>query len=224
MTKRYDRTYFDRWYRDPGTRMWSRAAVARKARMVLGIAEHLLERPVRSVLDVGCGEAGWRAPLRRARAGLRYRGVDGSPYVVERFGRTRGIVLGELGWLERTGITGTFDLVVCCDVLHYVPTADARRGLRWMAERTGGLAYLEAYGWDDDIVGDRRQFQRRSAAEYRRMFREAGFVPVGLHCHVTRRVAGELTELERVFAHPDLSPLTRSPTTPPRRGTGTRRT
>ncbi len=197
MSKRYDRAYFDRWYRDPGSRMWTRAAVGRKARMVLGIAEHLLERRVRSVLDVGCGEGSWREPLRRARPGLRYRGVDASPYVVARFGRRRNIVLGEVGHLERTGISGTFDLVVCCDVLHYVPTADVRRGLRWIAERTGALAYLEAYAWDDEIVGDRHQFQRRTASVYRRLLREAGFVPVGLHCYVTRGAAGDLAKLEQ---------------------------
>ena len=197
MTKRYDRAYFDRWYRDPGRRMWTRAAIARKARMVLGIAEHLLERPVRSVLDVGCGEGSWRTPLLRERPELRYQGIDGSAYVVQRFGRRRNIVLGEVGSLGRTGIDGTFDLVVCCDVLHYVPTAALRRGLRYMAERTGGLAYLEAYAWDDEIEGDRQQFQRRRASAYRRLFGEAGFEPVGMHCYVTREQAKELTRLER---------------------------
>lgn len=196
MTKRYDRAYFDRWYRDPGSRMWTRAAVGRKARMVLGIAEHLLERPVRTVLDIGCGEGSWRAALRRERPGIRYQGVDGSAYVVERFGRQRNIVAGDVGHLARTGITGTFDIVVCCDVLHYVPSAAVRRGLRFMAERTGGLAYLEAYAWDDEIQGDRRQFQRRNAAAYRTLFREAGFVPVGMHCYVTKAVARDLTRLE----------------------------
>jgi len=197
MTKRYDRAYFDRWYRDPASRMWTGAAVSRKARMVLGIAEHLLERPVRTVLDVGCGEASWRAALRRARPGLRYQGIDGSPYVVERFGRRRNIVLGEIGHLERTGITRTFDLVVCCDVLHYVPTEAVRSGLRFLAERTGALAYLEAYARDDEIEGDRIQFQRRAAAVYRRLFLEAGFMAVGMHCYVARDTAADLTRLER---------------------------
>lgn len=196
MTKRYDRAYFDRWYRDSASRMWTSASIARKARMVLGIAEHLLERPVRTVLDIGCGEGNWRTALRRERPGIRYQGVDGSAYVVARFGRRRNIALGDVGHLERTGITGTFDLVVCCDVLHYVPTAAVRRGLRFMAERAGGLAYLEAYAWDDEIEGDRGQFQRRRAAAYRRLFQEAGFVPVGMHCYVTADVARDLTRLE----------------------------
>ncbi len=69
-------------------------------------------------------------------------------------------------------------------------------GMRAMAERAGALAYLEAYAWDDDIEGDRGQFQRRRAAEYRTLFDEAGFVAVGMHCYVTAEMARELTRLE----------------------------
>ena len=196
MSKRYDRAYFDRWYRDPGSRLWSRAAVARKVRMVLGIAEHLLERPVASVLDVGCGEGSWRLVLGQLRPTARYVGIDSSAYAVRRFGRRRRIVHGEIGRLEETRITGCFDLVVCCDVLHYVPTAEVRRGLRFMAARAGGLAYLEAYAWGDAVDGDRRQFQRRGPSAYRRLFREAGFAPVGLHCYVPAWRMGDLTRLE----------------------------
>jgi SAM-dependent methyltransferase len=195
--KRYDRAYFDRWYRDPTRRMWTAAAVQRKARMVLSVAEQLLARAVRSVLDVGCGEGSWQPVLRRVRPSLSYLGVDGSGYAVSRYGRRRNIVRGSVGRLEATGIGGTFDIVVCCDVLHYVATADVRRGLRFMADRCGGLAYLEAYSSDDDIEGDRRGFQPRSAAQYRRLFREAGFLPVGMHCYVTEEWEGELAALEK---------------------------
>src|SRR5690606_27892886 len=51
--KRYDREYFDRWYRRAG--IGQPSEVAREARYVLATAEHLLDRPARSVLDVGCG-------------------------------------------------------------------------------------------------------------------------------------------------------------------------
>lgn len=74
--KAYDEEYFHRWYRDPARRVIKPAAVARKVNLVMGIAESLLERPIRSVLDVGCGEAPWRAHLLRARPKLRYVGVN----------------------------------------------------------------------------------------------------------------------------------------------------
>jgi hypothetical protein len=54
--KLYDRAYFDRWYRDPRTRIHVRAAVERKVALAVATTEYLLQRPLRSVLDVGCGE------------------------------------------------------------------------------------------------------------------------------------------------------------------------
>ncbi len=195
--KRYDRAYFDRWYRHPRTRMWPRAAVARKIRMVLGFAEQLLERPVRSVLDVGCGEGAWQPMLARMRPGLRYVGVDSSAYAVARFGRRRHIRLGEFGALQALRLPRRFDLVVCCDVIHYVPTSDLVRGLRTLHGLARGPAYLEAYTGGDDVEGDDDDFKQRSRAQYRRLFRAAGFTSCGMHCYVTRPMARVLLDLER---------------------------
>ena len=64
-TKKYDKAYFDRWYRRHG--IGAPAEVGRAARFTLATAEHLLMRPVRRVLDIGCGEGAWRAPLLAAR-------------------------------------------------------------------------------------------------------------------------------------------------------------
>lgn len=197
MTKRYDQAYFDRWYRDPARRMWARADVERKVRMALGVAEYLLDRPVRSVLDVGCGEGTWQPIVKRLRPRAVYQGVDDSAYVVKRFGARRHIVRGSVGALGALGLKRMFDLVVCCDVLHYVTTAALRRGLAAIAGLTRGPAYLEAYTSADDVAGDHGHFQRRSPALYRRMFREAGFVPVGPHCYVHQRMEQRLVALER---------------------------
>ena len=67
--KAYDKAYFDRWYRDPRRRVATAADVARKARLVVGIAESLLQRPVRSALDIGSSETG--RPVARASAAAR---------------------------------------------------------------------------------------------------------------------------------------------------------
>src|ERR1017187_9677306 len=102
--KKYDREYFDRWYRDPRVRVATAAAIARKVHLAVSIAEALLLRRVRSVLDVGCGEGAWRAPLEKLRPGIRYVGVDSSEYVIARFGERRGIRLGttrSIGLVER---------------------------------------------------------------------------------------------------------------------------
>jgi SAM-dependent methyltransferase len=197
MTKRYDRAYFERWYRDPRTRLWTRVEVERKARLAVAAAEVVLGRQVRGVLDVGCGEGTWQPILRRLRPRARYTGVDDSDYVVQRFGRRRHIRKGAFGTLERVRLSQAYDLVVACDVLHYVPTPDLRRGLAFLASRTRGVAYLEAYTSDDDIAGDRVHFQKRSAARTRRLLREAGWVGCGLHLYVPASVAARLVALER---------------------------
>jgi len=197
IVKSYDRAYFDRWYRDPRSRMWARADVERKVRMAVGVAEYLLDRPIRSLLDVGCGEGTWQPILRRLRPKAAYQGVDDSGYVVERFGERRNIIRGTVGGLGELRFRKMFDLVVCCDVLHYVKTAELRTGLDALAGLARGPAYLEAYTSADDVAGDHGQFQRRSPAVYRRLFREAGFLPVGPRCYIHRRMDQRLVALER---------------------------
>ena len=93
--KRYDAAYFARWYHDPRERAARAAVVRRKASLALAAAEHLLERPLRNVLDVGCGEAPWRAALLRLRPRLRWVGVEPSAWAAAR-GAARGVVRGGL--------------------------------------------------------------------------------------------------------------------------------
>lgn len=197
MSKAYDAHYYARWYHDPARRVITPAAVARKVRLVVGIAEALLERPVRSVLDVGCGEAPWRAHLRRLRPGVRYIGVESSEYAVRRYGARRGIVHGTFGSLGRLGLAGPFDLIVVCDVLHYVPEGELGPGLAALAALLGGVTYLEAYTTEDAIEGDRAAWHHRSAEVYRRQFRRARLAHVGMHCYVGEALAASTAALER---------------------------
>jgi len=165
--------------------------------MTVSVAEYLLGRPVRSVLDVGCGEGFWRAPLLAMRPRARYVGVDSSPYVVRRFGRRRGIRLGRFDALDEAGVRGPFDLVVSVDVLHFLEPRELERGLRQVRALLGGIAYLPAFTAADAFEGDVRHVRRRTPAWYRRRFRWAGLVPAGLECYVTRDVARALAALER---------------------------
>lgn len=195
--KRYDRAYFDRWYRDPRRRVKTPADIARGAALVLGVAEYLLGRPVRRVLDVGCGEGGWRQALRRDRPALRYTGVDPSEYVVRRFGKRRNILLGSFGNLDELELDGPFDVIICADMLNYVPTPELVAGLGHVSGLLGGIAYLQVYASRDGVEGDRREWHDRPAARYRKLFRDAGLTACGLHCYASEQVAGQMTALER---------------------------
>ena len=197
MDKKYDRHYFERWYRNPRYAVVHREVVARRAQLAVAVAEYLLERPVRTVLDVGCGEGPWRALLRRMRPGLSYTGVDSSEYAVQRFGRHRNIRLGRLAELGRLGLPGPYDLVVCSDVLHYVDTEEVRLGLKAIARLLGGLAFIELFSREDRTEGDMEGFQARPASVYRQLFREAGLTRVGPHCYVGRELRSGLTVFER---------------------------
>lgn len=198
--KRYDRRYFDRWYRDPGRRVKTPADIARGAGLVVGVAEYLLGRPVRTVLDVGCGEGGWRQALRRLRPALRYTGVDPSDYVVRRFGARRNILrgsVGDFGTIDDVRRAAPYDIIICADVLNYVPTRELAQGLGHVAALLGGIAYLQVYAEHDLVEGDRREWHDRPASRYRRLFRKAGLTACGLHCYTGESLGPSLSALER---------------------------
>ena len=196
--KRYDRAYFDRWYRNPRSRVVTPAVIARKAHLVVAVAEYFIGGPVRSVLDVGCGEGAWYRALRRMRPRMTYLGIDPSPYVVERYGRRRNIRLGSFGDVAEHAKGQLFDLIVCADVMQYVPARELRRGLEQIAGHAGGLAFLEAHTTADEMVGDMRGWQRRSPGYYRRLLAEVGLVACGPHCYLGEPLQEVANALERL--------------------------
>lgn len=195
MTKQYDKAYFDRWYRARNTRVNSSQEVRRKVTMAVSIAEYFLRRPLRTVLDIGCGEGAWRSHLLALRPSLHYTGLDASDYVVRRFGKTRNIHKAGFADLPSLDL-GVADLVVCSDVMHYVPERDLRAGLPALAAATDGLAYLEVLTREDEIEGDLDSFIRRPASWYRNLFRSAGFTFAGPYCWLSPPFAGAVAKLE----------------------------
>jgi SAM-dependent methyltransferase len=194
--KRYDRAYFDRWYRDPRRRIEPPDELRRRVAMAVAITERFLGRAIRDVLDVGCGEGRWRAELRRLRPRVAYLGVEPSEYAVERFGRRRNLIRGGFGDLPELDLGGPFDLVVCADVLHYVDGRELDRGLPALATAVGGAAYLEVLTAEDPVEGDRRALRLRPAATYRAALRRLGLAPVGCHVWLCRELAERAAELE----------------------------
>jgi SAM-dependent methyltransferase len=196
---RYTAAYYDRWYRHPRHRVRTPAEIARLAAMTVGAAEYVLNRPIRTVLDVGAGEGHWRGHLRRLRPRVRYVGVEPSAYAVARYGRARDLRQGTLGTLDVEDLARAapdgFDLIVACGVLNYVPEAELRDGLRSLRRLAGGVAFLELFAAGDELTGDVPP-NRRSGGWYRQVLGRAGFVPCGLHLYVTRAVARGCTALE----------------------------
>ena len=195
--KVYDENYFTHWYHHPKLAVIRDDHLKRRVHMAVSVSEYLLDKKLRSVLDVGCGEASWRGELRRIRPGIRYVGVDSSEYAVRRFGKKRNIRSGTLGTLNRLKIRGSFDLIVCSDVLHYVPDSELKKGLRAMSHLLGGVAFLECFTKEDETIGDKEGFYARPASTYRQAFKEAGFVSLGMHFYAGNELEPSLTSLER---------------------------
>jgi SAM-dependent methyltransferase len=195
--KQYDREYFDRWYRHPRHRVRTPEGLARKVHLAVSTAEFLLARPIRIVLDVGCGEGAWFPALARLRRGIRYIGVESSEYVLRRFGARRHIRRGTLGGLGDVRLPSAIDLIVCSDVLQYVDDDEVERGLREIRRLLGGVAYIEAFAAEDAMEGDKTGWHDRPGAVYRAMFERAGLVQCGPHCYVDPRAHERLDTFER---------------------------
>jgi SAM-dependent methyltransferase len=198
MPKTYDQAYFDKWYRSADHAVGSPAELNRKVAMVLAQAEFYLGHPVRNVLDIGCGEAPWRAVLRKMRPGIDYRGLEASEYAVARYGRSRNIGYARFGQLAELRFETRFDLIVCTDVLHYLKPAEIRAGLTGIGEMLEGLAFLELFTREDDPGGDREGFLSRPARWYRDAFSEVGLLAVGSQCYAGPRLSRHVASLERL--------------------------
>jgi len=194
--KSYSRSYFDKWYRDPRHTVIPGGSLARRVAWVVATAEYILDRRIRTVLDVACGEGHWAPELRRLRPRVRYTGVDPSPYVLRRFGARRNIIDGHVEELDALDLEPTYDVVLCCAALNYLTPSAVTRGLHQLSARTGGLAHIELFARGDAVDGDFREWRWYSRPWVLRATRRAGLVPTGLHCYVPRERQHALGALE----------------------------
>lgn len=194
--RRYDKAYFDKWYRSRAHRVSTRASAQRKAALALSVAEYYLERPARSVLDIGCGEGQWQPILAKLRPGIRYLGIDPSEYVVKKYGGKRNIILGSFSDLPDLDLSASYDLIVCSDILYYVSEEHLHCGLKTLLPKLTGIAFFEAYASDTPLNGDTRTMEKRDARFYRRLFRRHGLVACGSHCYAGPELAYRVTDLE----------------------------
>jgi SAM-dependent methyltransferase len=195
-TKQYDQRYFDRWYRQSKHQRNSKALLDRKVHLAVSMAEYYLQRPIKSVLDVGCGEAVWRAALLNIRPNIHYLGLDSSEYAVRRFGQSRNIAYASFAQLAQLRPGPSVDLLICSDVLHYLPSAEIRKGLSGFSELCHGLAFIELWCKEDNIEGDTLDFVARSHTWYRKQFAAAGLKACGNHGYLSQALQHTASSLE----------------------------
>ncbi len=132
---RFDRAYYDRWYRNDETRTFMTEYTPAIVRFVLAYLDYL-EIEVKTVLDAGCGLGHWRTALTDLGRDVEYHGLEASDYLCDEFGWGKGSIVdykpGE-----------PFDLVVCQGVLQYLGDAECKAAIDNLAGLCSQALYLE---------------------------------------------------------------------------------
>jgi SAM-dependent methyltransferase len=188
----FDRGYFQRYYYDARTAVASRSEVRARARLIAATTLHA-GLPVRRILEAGCGTGLLRAELLRLLPRVHYVALDSSEYLCRRYGWLRGRV-------EDYRAHVPFDLVICYDVLQYLPAAAAQRALANFGRLCRGVLYFTAlthhdYEHNCDQARTDAQVQLRSGRWYRTRLRRQ-FLEAGLGFWVRRGAPLTLWELE----------------------------
>jgi SAM-dependent methyltransferase len=171
----FDREYYQRFYFDPRTAVASRREMQARARLIAAVLTHT-GLPVRRILEAGCGTGMLRAALRRLLPQARYVALESSEYLCRRYGFVHGRI-------EEYRARAPFDLVICYDVLQYLPSAAAEHALANFARLCRGVLYFTAltrydYEHNCDQARTDANVHLRSARWYRARltprFRDAG--------------------------------------------------
>lgn len=190
---KFDAEFYRRYYRDPATRVSTRAEQARLAALACAYTAYLGFR-VRRVLDAGCGLGHMRDTVRQFFPRARYVGLEASDYLATRYGWVHA-------GLEEYRPSAPFDLVICHDVLQYLDDRTAARALANLGRISCGTLYLSALTLEDwRSTADRSKsdggVHLRPGDWYRSRLRR-NFRPVGAGLMVRRGYAPVLWEMER---------------------------
>ncbi|MFW6094119.1 MAG: class I SAM-dependent methyltransferase [Pseudomonadota bacterium] len=192
MRRRFDKAYYDRFYRDPRTRAVTPADSRRQAAFIAGYLEYL-RLPVRRIVDLGCGTGATLRALGRRFPRARLEGVEISDYLCRRYGWRTGSVVDY-------STATPFDLVICNDVLAYLDDRDGGRAIANLARLCRGALFVGVLTADDlarhdGERSDPYQYHRPAAWYRRRLGRH--FLSVGGGLYLKRPVEVTVWALEQ---------------------------
>jgi 2-polyprenyl-3-methyl-5-hydroxy-6-metoxy-1,4-benzoquinol methylase len=193
LSNNFNVAYFRKFYLNASTRVVTAAEMRSRAALIAG-ALRQCQIPIRSILDAGCGIGLLRKPFKEFLPRARYVGLEASHYLCTRFGWMQGSIID---FAPRV----PFDLVVCYDVLQYLPDAHAARAIHNFSELTRAALYVSALTTEDwrencDRSRTDRAVHLRSGAWYRRRLNKS-FRYVGFGIWVRKNVTAILWEMER---------------------------
>jgi SAM-dependent methyltransferase len=189
----FDAAYYDRFYRDPRTRVYEASDIRKLCAFVLSYITHL-DIPVRRVVDLGCGLGYWQEALEELIPNAKYTGVEISEYLCEEYGWEHASVAEFRG-------RGAYDLVICQGVLQYLDDEEAARALENIARLCRGALYLETLTKEDWAENCDRSVtdgavHLRPASFYREHL-EPKFLSAGGGVFLQRETGVVLYELEK---------------------------
>lgn len=176
--------YYRRYYENRSTAVVTPAERRAEVRFVLAFCAHI-GVDVRRFSDVGAGTGWWAKELARQYPRCReIETYDPSPDAARLYGHRR-VSLEQLGGRPA-------DLVVCRDVLRYLPDAAASRGIDRLRRKCRGVLYLHVVTRDDEVDEEASDMSGyfRSARWYLRKLSAAGFVNAGMGLFVSERLRG----------------------------------
>lgn len=190
--KRFDKAYYDRYYRNPRTRAVTPAATQRQAGFIAAYLKYL-EIPVRRILDLGCGTGGLLRALGRLFPKADIEGVEVSEYLCATYGWVQGSVIDYAP--EQSA-----NLVICNDVLGYLNDREAEAAILNLARCTSTALYGGVLTSEDLALCDRSRTDAdqitRPVAWYRERLAGA-FLNVGGGLHLKRPEEVTVWHLER---------------------------
>lgn len=176
--------YYRRYYENRSTAVITPAQQRAEVRFVLGFCAHIGVE-VRRFADVGSGTGWWAKEFARQYPRCReIETYDASADAARMYGHRR-VPVEQLGGRPA-------DLVVCRDVLRYVPDAAATEAIQRLAGKCRGVLYLHVVTREDEVDEEASDMTGyfRSARWYLKRLDAAGFTNAGMGLFVSDRYRG----------------------------------
>lgn len=189
----FSAAYFRKFYLNAATRVVTAAEMHSRAALIASVLRQC-RIPVRRILDAGCGIGLLREPFKKFLPRARYAGLEASEYLCGRFGWSFGSIVD-------FAARHPYDLVICYDVLQYLPDAEAARAIANFRRLSRAAVYVSALTTEDwrencDRSRTDRAVHLRPGAWYRRRLNK-WFRYVGFGIWVRKDVTAILWEMER---------------------------
>lgn len=189
----FSAAYFKKFYLSAATRVVTASEMRSRAALIAAALSQC-RIPVRRILDAGCGIGLLRKPFEEYLPRARYVGLESSEYLCRRFQWVPGSIVD---FAPRS----PFDLLVCYDVLQYLPDAQAERAIANFSKLTRSALYVSALTTEDwrencDRSRTDRAVHLRPGAWYRRRLNKR-FRYLGFGMWVRKNVTAILWEMER---------------------------